>query len=226
MTFHQVLTGMEHMPPLKIKPAMPVSLSPALWVKQLAIRLSCQIPQLSRWLSRKRAREAKARYASLTLMLTCIALSSFSAISVADPSGLFSIIEPKPISELWLNPGFYSYHFKKDMGFNNNNFGLGGEYRYSTTHSIVAGSFHNSDWQTSHYVGWSWQPLALGPVRMGMVVGGIDGYPKAFNGGWFPAALPEASLEYKNIGANLIFTPGYKDKLYAALSLQLKVKIY
>ena len=32
------------------------SLSSILWMKQLAIRLSCQRPQLSRWLSRKRAR--------------------------------------------------------------------------------------------------------------------------------------------------------------------------
>jgi len=35
-----------------IQLAMPVSPSPVLWVKQLAIRLSCQKPQLSRWLPR------------------------------------------------------------------------------------------------------------------------------------------------------------------------------
>jgi hypothetical protein len=158
--------------------------------------------------------------------LTCIGLASISAMSAAETLGSFAIVESKPISELWLNPGFYSYHFKKDMGFNNNNLGIGGEYRYSTTSAITVGGFHNSDWRTSHYVGWNWQPLALGSVQLGAVVGGVDGYPKAFNGGWFPAVLPEASLEYKSIGANLIFTPGYKDRLYAALSLQLKVKVY
>ena len=66
MTFHQVLTGMEHMPPLKIKPAMPVSLSPVLWVKQLAIRLSCQRPQPSRWLSRRRGERSEGGEAKQT----------------------------------------------------------------------------------------------------------------------------------------------------------------
>jgi hypothetical protein len=34
-------------------------ISPSFWMKQLAIRLSCQIPQPIRWLSRKRARGTK-----------------------------------------------------------------------------------------------------------------------------------------------------------------------
>ena len=62
------LTGMASLPPLKNEIAMPVSLFPALWMKQLAIRLSCKKPQPSRWLSRKRARETVSRYASFTLI--------------------------------------------------------------------------------------------------------------------------------------------------------------
>jgi len=159
-------------------------------------------------------------------MLVCIVLASFSVISAADPTGFFSIVEPKPISELWLNPGFYTYHFQSDQGFNNNNLGFGGEYRYSTTSAIVAGGFHNSDWKTSDYAGWFWRPLAVGPVSLGAVVGGIDGYSRISNGGWFPVALPVASLEYKNIGANMLFVPSYKEQLHGGLSLQLKVKVY
>jgi hypothetical protein len=37
-----------------------------LWMKQLAIRLSCQRPQLSRWLSRKRARKQTYRCANFS----------------------------------------------------------------------------------------------------------------------------------------------------------------
>lgn len=159
-------------------------------------------------------------------MLACIVLVFMSAMATAETWGPFEVVEAKPISELWLNPGFYSYHFDKNMGFNDNNLGFGGEYRYSTRNAIVAGAFHNSDWKTSRYVAWNWQPLALGPVRLGAVVGTIDGYPKAFNGGWFPAVLPVASFEYHRIGANLLYTPGYKDRVYSSLSLQIKVKVH
>jgi hypothetical protein len=165
---------------------------------------------------------------SLILLRTfsCIGLISISAIASAENFGPFAIVDSKPISELWINPGFYSYHFNKNMNLNDNNLGLGLEYRYSTRSSIEVGGYHNSDWKTSHYLGWNWQPLELGPVRLGGVIGVINGYPKELHGGWFPAALPQASFEYKNIGANIIYTPGYQNKLYSAFSFQLKVKIY
>lgn len=155
--------------------------------------------------------------------LACIGLA---AISFASGAEIFSIIESKPITELWLNPGFYSYHFQKNKGLNSSNFGLGGEYHYSTVSSVTLGVFNNSNRQTSHYAGWYWQPVGLGPVRFGAVVGAMDGYPTMKDGGWFLATIPAVSVEYKNIGANLLITPSYKDKLHGALSLQLKVKVY
>jgi len=168
-----------------------------------------------------RAKWLKLRCISTTL--ACLGLASISFTSNAET---FSIIESKPISELWLNPGLYSYHFQKDKGLNNSNFGLGGEYRYSTVSSVTLGVFDNSDRQTSHYAGWYWQPLGLGPVRFGAVVGAIDGYPRMQNGGWFFAVIPTVSIEHKNIGANLMFIPSYKDRLYGAISLQLKLKLF
>lgn len=155
--------------------------------------------------------------------LACIGLTSIPFASGAE---IFSIIESKPISELWLNPGFYSYHFQKNKGLNNRNFGLGGEYRYSTVSSVTLGMFDNSDRQVSHYAGWYWQPLEVGYVRLGAGVGAINGYPKMRNGGWFFAAIPTASIEYKNIGANLIFIPSYRDKVYGSISLQLKLRVF
>jgi hypothetical protein len=165
----------------------------------------------------------KFRPIKLLSLLACIGLTSVSCPSGAE---VFSVIESKPISEVWLNPGFISYHFQKEKGLNNNNFGLGGEYRFSTVSSVTLGLINNSDRQTSHYAGWYWQPLAAGPVRLGAVVGAMDGYPKMLEGGWFLAVIPTASFEYKNVGANLLFVPSYKDRLYGAISLQMKVKIY
>ena len=163
---------------------------------------------------------------SIRKSLLVIGLMLSTALPGAKASGFISIAEPKPISELWLNPGFYSYHLQKDKGFNNSNFGLGGEYRFTTTSAAMLGIFDNSDRQTSRYIAWLWQPLTSGPVRFGAVVGAIDGYPHMLNGGWFVAVIPTASFEYKNIGANLLFVPSYKDRLYGAISLQLKFRVY
>lgn len=136
------------------------------------------------------------------------------------------LVEPRSLSEFWLNPGFYSYHFQKDIGLNNVNEGLGIEYRYSSVSAVTAGYFRNSDWQTSRYAGWYWQPLALGPARIGAVFGVLDGYPRMNNGGGFIAGIPTISVEYKSIGANLMLIPTYEDRLHGALSLQIKLKIF
>lgn len=159
------------------------------------------------------------------------ALKTFAGLGAtlvcfASNAGTLQITESRPISELWLNPGFYSYHLQKNKGLNNSNFGLGGEYRYSTVNSVTLGAFENSDRQTSRYAGWYWQPIEWGPMRFGAALGGIDGYPKMRNGNWFVAVIPAASIEYQNIGANLIFVPKYRDKVYASISLQLKLKVF
>lgn len=200
-------------PDTRMKPAMLVFFTPALWMKQLMKRLA-----------RKHAQGIRPHCVSFTfMMLVYLGLASISFTSNAET---YAIIESKPIGELWLNPGFYSDHFQKDKGLNNNNYGLGGEYRYSTVNSVTLGLINNSDRKTSHYVGWYWQPLGLGLVRFGAVFGAMDGYPNMLNGGWFPALIPVASIEYKSIGANLMFVPSYKDRLYGAVSLQLKLKVF
>jgi len=153
-------------------------------------------------------------------------LTTLPAISIAEPQDFFGIVESKPVSEIWLNPGFYSYHFQTDKDLNNSNIGLGGEYRYSTVSSFTLGVFENSDRETSRYAGLYWQPLRLGAFRAGAVFGALDGYQKIQKNGWFLAAIPAVSYEYKYVGFNLMITPSYKDKLYGAISLQLKLRVY
>lgn len=144
----------------------------------------------------------------------------------AEQNRLFDMIENKPISEIWLNPGFYSWHFQRDKNLNDSNPGLGVEYRFSTIASATAGRFYNSDRRYSNYVGVYYQPFSLGPLRLGAVAGAFDGYPKMRDGGWFLAAIPVVSVEYQRIGLNLGIIPAYKDRLYGALSFQLKVKVF
>ena len=138
----------------------------------------------------------------------------------------FETVDATPLHETWLNPGFYSYHFQRDKGLDDRNPGLGAEYRFSSVASATAGRFYNSDRAYSNYVGLYYQPFAIGPVRLGAVAGGFSGYPKFRDGGWFPALIPVASIEYKRVGLNLSFVPSYKDRLYGALSFQLKLKVF
>jgi hypothetical protein len=143
----------------------------------------------------------------------------------ADSTSFIRVIEPEKKSELWLNPGMYSYHYDKSQSFNNNNLGFGFEYRYSSVSSVTVGTFKNSDSTQSNYAGIYWQPLALGPVNLGVVAGGFNGYQSSNNGGWFPAIFPAVTIEGKWLGANLFFIPTVGDKVHGALSLQLKVKV-
>ncbi|RTL49125.1 MAG: hypothetical protein EKK46_14935 [Rhodocyclaceae bacterium] len=148
-----------------------------------------------------------------------------TSVSAAADGALFSWVEEKPLSETWLNAGFYSYHFQRDKNLNGANGGLGGEYRFSTVSSLTAGRFYNSDRRYSNYAGYYYEPLAIGRVRVGVVAGGFDGYPKMRNGGWFPAVVPVLSYEADRFGLNVAVVPSYRDRLYGALSFQLKLKL-
>ncbi len=157
------------------------------------------------------------------------ALGLFAALQApahADDGDVISWIDAKPINEVWLNPGLVSYHWDRDEGLNGDNYGIGAEYRFNTVASVTAGEFYNSNRATSDYVGVYYQPIGIGPVRVGAVFGGFNGYPNYRNGNWFPAAIPTASYEYKYVGLNLLFVPSYQNRLYGALSFQLKLKVF
>ena len=161
-----------------------------------------------------------------TLRLLTVSALLVCSGAYAQSDSLLKITDNKPLNEVWLNAGFYSYHFQRDKGLNDGNPGFGAEYRFSTVSSLTAGRFHNSERKYSNYAGIYYQPIMIGPVRLGAVIGGFNGYPKAVNGGWFLAAIPAASVEYQRLGVNLTIVPSYKDRLYGAVSIQFKLKIF
>jgi hypothetical protein len=162
-----------------------------------------------------------ARRAVIASTLAMVALCP-----LARADQLFSKIEAAPRSEFWLDTGFATYHLQQDKDLNGRNPGVGAEYRFSSTAAVTAGHFYNSDRKHSSYAGVIYQPFAIGPVRLGAVLGGFNGYPKMRDGGWFPALIPVATIEYKRIGVNLGFIPTYKDRLYGGISVQLKLKLF
>jgi hypothetical protein len=127
---------------------------------------------------------------------------------------------------LWLASGFATYHFQSDKDLNGRNPGIGVEYRLRDTMAVTAGRFYNSDREHSRYAGLYYQPWTVAGVKLGAVVGGFDGYPKMRDGGWFLAAIPTATFEYKRVGINVAVVPTYKERLHGGISVQLKFKLW
>ncbi|MES2018174.1 MAG: hypothetical protein V4484_16935 [Pseudomonadota bacterium] len=134
--------------------------------------------------------------------------------------------EREKLHQVWLDSGFVTHHFQRDLDLNGNNPGLGVEYRFSDTMSLTAGRFYNSDREHSNYAGMYYQPWTVAGVKLGAVVGGFDGYPKMREGGWFLALIPAATFEYKRVGVNIAVVPTYKDRLHGGISMQLKFKLW
>ena len=128
-------------------------------------------------------------------------------------------------SRLWVNAGFYSAHFDTGKGLRNANPGLGFEYKLDDAWSATAGRFINSDNAKSSYIGAYYQPWTVSGIKLGVVGGAFNGYPKAFNGGWFPAVIPAATWEGERFGLNVALVPPLKDRLYGAVSFQLKLRL-
>ena len=129
---------------------------------------------------------------------------------------------PAAMADVWLNPGFYAYHFDKEKNLNNHNHGFGVEVSVNKTYSLTAGVFENSNRATSHYVGAYVMPFQMGALKAGAAVGAFDGYPNMRHGGWFPAVVPTLAIEGQRVGLNISYTPKIGDKLNSALSFQVK----
>lgn len=133
---------------------------------------------------------------------------------------------PARRNALWLDTGFATYHFQSDKDLNGRNPGIGVEYQFSESSALTAGRFFNSDRQHSRYAGMYYQPWSYRGVKLGVVAGGFDGYPKMRNGGWFLAAIPVATFEYERVGVNLAVVPNYKNRLHGGISVQFKFKLF
>ena len=135
-----------------------------------------------------------------------------------------------PRRQVWLNPGFFSWHFDRDQNFNEENWGVGVEVVFAPDHTLMAGIFNNSDREQSRYAAYQWRPLHWHPsgidVSAGIALGAFDGYPNNRDGGWFVALLPVLAVEGKYVGANFSIVPTIKDKVHGAVVLQIKFRVW
>src|SRR5690606_33373995 len=105
------------------------------------------------------------------------------------------------------------------------NLGFGIEWRRTPEVAIMAGVYDNSVGKPSQYAAVNWQPWQIGPVKLGVALGVLNGYPALNRGGTFFAALPMATIEGQRFGVNLGLIPSIGD-VDGALLVQLKMKLY
>jgi hypothetical protein len=132
--------------------------------------------------------------------------------------------------QVWLNPGFFSWHFQRDKDLRGDNWGVGVEVAFKPDHGVMAGNFINSDGARSRYGAYLWRPLHWRPygvdVSAGVALGAFDGYQSVNNGGWFVAPMPLLSVEGRRLGANFSVVPTIDDKVHGAVVLQLKLRVW
>ena len=131
---------------------------------------------------------------------------------------------------VWLNPGFFSYHFDRDKDLREDNWGFGAEVEFSANHVAMAGTFINSNDERSRYIGYQWRPLHWKPkgvdVHVGAILAAMDGYPLYKEGDWFVAALPLLAVQGKRLGANFSIVPTIEDRLDGAFVIQLRLRVW
>jgi hypothetical protein len=135
----------------------------------------------------------------------------------------------KPSPQVWLNPGFLSWHFDRSKDLRGDNWGVGAEVVFTPDHTVMAGNFINSNGERSNYASYQWRPLHWRPsdidVSAGIGLGVVDGYPY-HNGGWFAMLFPLLAVEGKRIGANITVVPTIEDKVNGAVVLQIKFRVW
>lgn len=128
---------------------------------------------------------------------------------------------------LWVTPGFLSYHVDRDAGYRNRNYGYGVQTDLSDQMSLMAGSYINSDNNRSDYVGLSWQPLSWHSIKIGVATGVLNGYrnKRGGGGGAFTMVVPWVSIRNKRIGVNFTLMPDDAGNL-CAIAMQLTLRIW
>ena len=129
----------------------------------------------------------------------------------------------------WLSLSGVSYHLERASEFNQNNPGMGVEWPIQAPWSydtrLALGGFKNSESARSLYAGAFIFPFssASGQFKAGALLGMIDGYKGANNGGFFPLAVPTIAYEADHFGANLFLIPPVST-IPPTLALQLKLR--
>ena len=54
----------------------------------------------------------------------------------------------------------------------------------------------------------------------------MDGYPRNKDGDWFLVALPLLAVQGDRLGVNLTVIPTIEDRVYGAIALQFRLRVW
>ncbi len=153
-----------------------------------------------------------------------VALVLAAPATLAETAPATMDLQTPSTAKVWVNLGGFSRHFDRTRGHNENNYGLGLEYRTSQQLSYTVGTYHNSLRKQTTFAAVNWQPWSVGPVQVGAAIGLMNGYPALNRGGNFFAVLPMLSYEGQRFGVNVGVIPTLKN-VDGAVIIQFKVRV-
>ncbi|WP_157288375.1 hypothetical protein [Uliginosibacterium gangwonense] len=119
--------------------------------------------------------------------------------------------------------GGASYHFERDLGYNEFNYGLGYERDLRDDFSISGGVFKNSIRRAAFYVLGNYYPVTLGAgFRLGLAIGGVSGYRHLAVA---PALLPALEWRGERLALQTYVIPTIKPHIDGAVVLQVKYQL-
>lgn len=153
----------------------------------------------------------------------CLLMASLLASSAA---------QARQAPEWWAVANVGSHHFEDadeylgpGESFNETNLGIGLEVQWQPRHGVAAGYFRNSVDEDSLYALYQYTPVALGRhVRVGGMIGIVDGYPGYNDGNFAPGGGLVLKAETRRLGGNLILLPRIPDSTPWTLGLQVKLR--
>jgi len=129
-------------------------------------------------------------------------------------------------ADVFISPAIFSYHFEDKEKLNNDNYGIGLQFDLKKKLSINLGQFKNSDYRNSNYLTSSYYFVSVSDYKLGVLIGGFDGYPNENNGNFFLAALPVINYKKKYFQLNFSYVPKINNHLKSAAMVQILFPIY
>ena len=129
-------------------------------------------------------------------------------------------------TDVLISPAIFSYHFEDKEKLNNDNYGIGLQFDLKKNLSINLGQFKNSDYRNSNYLTSSYYFHTVSDFKLGVLIGGFDGYPNENSGNFFLAALPVINYKKKYFQLNFSYVPKINNNLKSAAMVQILFPIY
>lgn len=137
---------------------------------------------------------------------------------------LLMVLATSAQADTWLNLGGISYHEDRRANLNERNHGLGIRYDLDANDFISAGVYRNSINRVSRYAVYGRDVYTYREVKLGAIVGVVDGY-KFNNGGVLPMVAPYLSFTVLRVGFDVVYVPKIEKKVSAVIGLQMRVRL-